>query len=102
MNWNTIGFDKNKKYFINIVKNGHLSHAYLFCGPEGIGKKMFAYDIFRLVNHREPENLKGQSDPDFKLLTPRLEEDDLPAGRHGTKIYIEDIRNLKSFLSLKP
>ena len=90
MNWNTIGFDKNKKYFENAVKNGNLSHAYLFSGPEGIGKKMFAYDIFRLVNNREPEN-----DPDFKLITPRLEEDE-------TKVYVEDIRDLKSFLSLKP
>ena len=96
MNWNTTDFDKNKEYFINAVKNGNLSHAYLFCGTEGIGKKTFAYDIFRLVNQREPEG-----DPDFKLLTPRLEEDDLPAGRHGTKIYIEDIRDLKSYLSLK-
>lgn len=90
MNWNTTGFEKNKKYFENAVKNGNLSHAYLFSGPEGIGKKMFAYDIFRLINNRAPEN-----DPDFKLLTPRLEEDE-------TKIYIEDIRDLKSYLSLKP
>lgn len=67
-----------------------MSHSYLFSGPEGIGKKMFAYDLFSLVNQREPEN-----DPDFKLLTPRLEDDE-------TKIYIEDIRKLKSYLSLKP
>ncbi|MDO8655820.1 MAG: AAA family ATPase [Nanoarchaeota archaeon] len=80
----------NKRYFESTVKNGHLNHAYLFCGPEGIGKKMFAYDLFRLVNKREPAG-----DPDFKLLTPRLEEDE-------TKIYIEDIRDLKSYLSLKP
>lgn len=90
MNWNTTGFEKNKKYFINTVKNGNLSHAYIFSGPEGIGKKMFAYDIFRLVNQREPEG-----DPDFKLLTPRLEDDE-------TKIYIEDVRKLKSYLSFKP
>ena len=67
-----------------------MSHSYLFAGPEGIGKKMFAYDMFRMVNQREPEG-----DPDFKLLTPRLEKDE-------TKIYIEDIRDLKSYLSLKP
>ncbi len=90
MNWNTTGFDKNKKYFENAVKNDILSHAYLFSGPDGIGKKDFAYDIFRLINQREPEG-----DPDFKLLTPRLEEDE-------TKIYIEDVRDLKSYLSLKP
>ncbi len=85
-----MNFNKQREYFANAIKNGHLSHSYLFCGPEGIGKKTFAYDIFRLINQREPE-----SDPDFKLLTPRLENDE-------TKIYIEDIRDLKSYLSLKP
>lgn len=91
----TTSFNKQREYFKNVVKNGHLSHAYLFCGPEGIGKKMFAYEMFRLVNQRDPGVLTGQVDPDFKLLTPRLEEDE-------TKIYVEDIRNLKSYLSLKP
>lgn len=90
MNWTTIGYNSNKKYFEEVIKKGFLAHAYLFSGPEGIGKKIFAYDIFRLVNNREPEG-----DPDFKFLTPRLEEEE-------TKIYIEDIRNLKSYLSLKP
>ena len=83
-------YEKQKAYFENALRRNNLSHAYLFSGPEGIGKKMFAYDVFRLVNQREPEN-----DPDFKLLTPRLENDE-------TKIYIEDIRKLKSYLSLKP
>ena len=80
----------NKKYFENVVKKGMLAHAYVFYGPHGIGKKDFARDLFRLVNKREPEN-----DPDFRLLTPRLEEEE-------TKIYVEDIRDLKSYLSFKP
>ncbi|MEX2090507.1 MAG: hypothetical protein WD989_00005, partial [Candidatus Paceibacterota bacterium] len=82
--------NNNKKYFENVVKNNQLSHAYLFSGPEGVGKKDFAYELFRLVNGRNPEN-----DPDLKLLTPRLEEDE-------TKISIKDVRELKNFLSLKP
>ena len=90
MTWKTIGHNNNKEYFENVIKQGVLSHAYLFCGPEGIGKKKFAYDLFRMINQREPEG-----DPDFKLLTPRLDEDE-------TKIYVEDIRNLKSYLSLRP
>ena len=87
---NTRVFNENREYFEGVVKSGHLSHAYLFSGPEGIGKKDFALDLFRLINGREPDN-----DPDFKLLTPRVEEDE-------TKIYIDDIRNLKKYLSLKP
>src|SRR3989338_6742348 len=90
MVWTVIGHNKNKQYFESCFKNKALAHAYIFCGPEGIGKKVFAHDLFRLVNKREPFG-----DPDFKLLSPRLEEGE-------TKIYIEDIRDLKSYLSLKP
>jgi len=80
----------NKKYFENVVKKDMLAHAYLFSGPDGIGKKDFARDLFLLVNNRESDN-----DPDFRFLAPRLDEDE-------TKIYVEDIRDLKSYLSLKP
>ena len=88
--WTTKGHEKQKIYFEEALKRNNLSHAYLFGGPEGIGKKRFAYDIFRLINQREPEG-----DPDFKLLTPRLED-------YETKIYTEDIRDLKAYLALKP
>ena len=80
----------NKKYFENAVKNGMLAHAYLFSGPEGAGKKDFAFELFRMLNGREPGG-----DPDFQLLSPRVEEDE-------TKIYIDDIRNIRSCLALKP
>lgn len=79
----------NRKYFEGLVKNGMLAHAYLFSGPEGIGKKYFVLELFRLINGREPVG-----DPDFRLITPRTEDDE-------TKIYIEDIRDLKTFLSFK-
>ncbi len=88
-NWTTIGHNSNKKYFENLIEKGILSHAYVFFGSDWVDKKSFAYDLFRLVNGREP-----LGDPDFKLITPRLNEDE-------TKIYVEDIRELKSFLSLK-
>lgn len=81
--------NSNRKYFENVVKNGMLAHAYLFSGPEGVGKKDFALELFRLINSREPVG-----DPDFRLVTPRVEDDE-------TKIYIEDIRDLKTFLSFK-
>jgi DNA polymerase-3 subunit delta' len=90
MNWTTKGHNNSKKYFEDSVRKGVLSHAYLFSGQEGVGKKVFAHDVFRLINQREPEN-----DPDFKFISPRLEEEE-------TKIYVEDIRDVKSFLSLKP
>jgi len=87
--WTTIGHNDNRKYFEAVAKNGALAHAYIFYGPEMIGKKMFAEDLFRLLNSTEPSN-----QPDFKLISPRVEEDE-------TQIYIDDIRELKRFLSFK-
>jgi|SRR3989344_1495059 len=84
-----IGHEKNKKYFKNLIKNESLGHAYLLSGPEMIGKKLFALELYELLNGRRPEN-----DPDFKLVSPRIDEGE-------TQIYIEDVRDIKKFLSLK-
>lgn len=76
-----LGHEKNRKYFKNVIKNGQLVHAYLFTGPKMLGKKLFAGEIFELINKR-----RFQNDPDYTEV-----------GHH-----IEDVRNLKSFMSLKP
>lgn len=79
--WNTIGHIKNKEYFEQAIQNGQLVHAYIFSGPEMVGKKIFAHDLAAILNGRGVEN-----NPDFKSVGPK----------------IEDIRDLKSFLSNKP
>ena len=90
--WQTIGFTKQKKVFENLIEQDALSHAYIFQGPEQIGKKLFAQDLFVKANNR---NTLDPADPDLFILAPAIEEGD-------TKIYIENIRDLKTFLSLKP
>jgi DNA polymerase III delta prime subunit len=92
MNWRTIGFEKQKKFFIEAVKNGSLDHAYLFHGPAMIGKQLFAFDLYELINNRTA----SINEPDFLFVSPKSEKEE------GTKIYIENIRGLKTFLSLKP
>ena len=100
-----IGHHKQKKYFSNVIKNGSLNHAYLLSGPEMIGKKLFALGLYEAMNSRKPEN-----DPDFKLISPKLEEGEPPtyitnervsSQRGGTKLYIEDAKDIKKFLSFK-
>lgn len=85
-----IGHNTNKKYFKNVIKNVSLAHAYFFTGPEMIGKKMLALELFKMINKRSYRN-----DPDFIFIGPNLYEDE-------SKIYIEDIRKLKSFFRFKP
>ncbi len=90
MTWHTIGFKPQKKYFEQLMTAGLVPHALLFTGPDMIGKRMLAFDIYALINGREFK----EGDPDIRVISPRVAEDE-------TKIYIEDIRDLKSFLSLK-
>ncbi|OGN27657.1 MAG: hypothetical protein A2941_01560 [Candidatus Yanofskybacteria bacterium RIFCSPLOWO2_01_FULL_49_17] len=93
--WTINGFEQQKKFFENLARAsppaGGLAHAYIFSGPEMIGKKMFARDLFTIANRMARFALH---DPDLCELAPRLAEGE-------TWIYIDDVRDLKRFLSLK-
>ena len=90
MRWQTIGFNKNKNLFEDIITNKRLGHSYLFWGEDMIGKKTFATELCFIMNDEE-----YHSDLDSLVIAPKILEGE-------TKIYIEDIRNLKSFLSFRP
>src|SRR3989338_6926480 len=83
-------YNKQKIYFENLWKRGNLGHAYLLTGQDTAGKKSFAEDICTLLTGKGFEN-----NPDLKLIQPDKEKDIY-------KVYIENIRDLKSFMSLKP
>lgn len=100
---NFIGNQNIKGYFENLVKNDVLSHAYLFYGPEGIGKKLLAFKISELIaGPANPErNREGSQrasvsyganiNPDLRIIDKGSEE-----------IHIADIRELKNFIHLTP
>lgn len=90
--WSVIGFEENKKYFEKVLKAGRFSHAYVFWGPEMIGKRKFAEELY-LASNKSVFSLVG--DPDLKFVSPRLSDGE-------TKIYIEDAREIKNFFILKP
>ncbi|OGN08914.1 MAG: hypothetical protein A3J46_02540 [Candidatus Yanofskybacteria bacterium RIFCSPHIGHO2_02_FULL_41_11] len=83
-------FEKQKKYFENILHDNLLGHAYLFVGQDLKGKRLFAEDICMLLTGKNFDN-----NPDLRLIQPDTEKDIY-------KIYIEDIRDLKYFMSFKP
>lgn len=103
MSWQTIGFQKQKKTFETLITQGSLSHAYIFQGTEKIGKKSFAQDLFVQINKRSEFD---SADPDLCVVAPKENEGDSPmqsaSARQGTRIYIKDIRDLKTFLSFRP
>ena len=92
MTWNTVGFEPQKRYFRQLIEERQLAHAYLFTGLEMTGKFLFAREIAARANGRTEV---GEFDPDLKIVTPNTAEGE-------TKIYVEDIRDIKAFLSLRP
>lgn len=88
--WDITGFNDNKKLFEHLLSDHALVHAYIFSGPAMIGKKKFAFSLMAVANNRP-----AVSDPDVCFIAPKRAEGE-------AKIYIEDIRDLKSFLSRRP
>lgn len=79
-----LGNKKIQNYFKTLIENDNLSHAYLFYGPQGIGKKLFTKEI--------SEKLAGSlNSPDLRIIDKGSDE-----------IPIADIRELKNFIYLTP
>ena len=50
-----VGQEKTVAALRNAIKEGRLSHAYLFSGPRGTGKTSIAKIVARSVNCEQPE-----------------------------------------------
>jgi len=86
INWQTYGHNKNKSLLEKQLALGCLPHAYLFFGPQGVGKKTLALEFAKSI--LGTENLNNH--PDFQILDARGE------------IIIEAAKEFMSRLSLKP
>ncbi|MCB2184349.1 MAG: DNA polymerase III subunit delta' [Desulfobulbaceae bacterium] len=98
-----IGQDKAKNFLKTSFSRGKSSHAYLFRGPAGVGKKTCANAFTALINCLSPVDgdvcghcsscLKYNSGnhPDFLEIKPQ-----------GTAIKIDQIRELKKTLTYPP
>ncbi|MBI3600099.1 MAG: DNA polymerase III subunit delta' [Nitrospinae bacterium] len=115
-----LGQDRAKRILTNSLLRGAVSHAYLFSGPEGVGKRLTAFTFAKALNcsplethgdkspletHRDKPNREGDScdrclsckkihalnHPDLNFIEPDDES-----------IKIEAVRKLQSRISLKP
>lgn len=95
MTWQTIGFEKIKKYFTNAIEGNtpaqaELAQGYLFTGQEQIGKRTFALELVPLL---QSHSAQGLLNPDLLIIDPAESES-------GYSISIGEVRKIKSFLSL--
>lgn len=84
-----IGHERQLEYLNKAFQKGRISHAYLFYGPEGVGKFTVAKYFAGLFDNPEIIIL----DRGHTLVSEKEERKDIP---------IEDIRELKRRLSLAP
>jgi len=95
-----LGHDKQKEVLLRAVHTGRLAHAYLFEGPEGVGKKLMALALARLVFCEQKSGCSGciacrkidhGNHPDIHVVEP-----------DGNFIKIEQIRSLQREAAYKP
>lgn len=106
MSWQRIrGHDGLVASFVDLVRRGRLAHAYLFVGPSGVGKKLFASELAKamLCEHAGGKLeacdqcasctlVNAGTHPDVMMAARPEEKNDLP---------IETIRDLTEKLYLK-
>jgi DNA polymerase-3 subunit delta' len=108
MSWNAIeGQDAAVQSMRDALERGRLAHAYLFVGPSGVGKRLFAETLAAtLLCEDRPEDsfdpcgrcpgcvqVRARTHPDFMLRGRPGEKHELP---------IETIRQLIHDLGFKP
>ncbi|MCI8482148.1 MAG: DNA polymerase III subunit delta' [Clostridia bacterium] len=96
-----IGNEQVKNLLSNIIEGNKTTHSYLFLGPSGIGKTLFAKEFGKMIlcssQHKPCNNCKSclqfeeNNQPDFSLIEP---EDDV--------IKIDTIRKMQAHLLEKP
>ena len=103
MNFNNIIGNENVKNLLNnSIKSNNLVHSYMFVGPNGIGKSIFAKELAKILlctNNTSPCNscsscvkFESNNHPDFMII----DADD------GKSIKIGQIRLLQEKIAEKP
>ncbi len=97
-----LGHEQAKKIISRGIKAGRTPHAYLFRGPDGVGKKLFARGLAAALNCRSDaegacgictscKKMLSDNHPDFKVVSPEK-----------GAIKIDQVRKVSRELSYSP
>jgi len=98
-----LGHQKQMEILCSALANGRLHHAYLFVGPEGIGKRTVALSLAKAIHCGESNNdfcgqcancarIQAGNHPDVRLIEP------LPGKK---EIGIQQIRDIEKELNFR-
>ena len=109
-----LGQPAAEKEFLDAWISGRMAHAWLLCGPRGIGKATLAYRIARFVLSGGNSGLLGGldtslDDPVIRRIIAGghadlkvLERGWIDDKKMRTEIPVDDVRSVGAFLSLTP
>jgi DNA polymerase-3 subunit delta' len=106
MNWDMLGHEWAVAMLKEHIVHGSYRHAYLFSGPQGIGRRTLALRFSQALNCPEPiapgepcrscrtcQQIENMQHPDLSVLQ---------ADRIGGILRVEQVRELQRSLSLAP
>ncbi len=97
-----VGHENNLALLKQTVTEGRPAHAYLFTGPEGIGKKRIGLRFACLLNcHGAHENLEGSCSVCRRIIAEKHPDVTIERPERGM-IRIDRIRNLQAFFKYAP
>ncbi|MBW7055663.1 DNA polymerase III subunit delta' [Paracoccus bogoriensis] len=105
-----LGHDAARRDFVSAARGGRLHHAWLLCGPRGVGKATLAWAIAKWVlsgmasddltsDPESPETRRVLALSEPRLTVIRRPWDD-KAGRLSAQITVDEIRRLLSFFHM--
>lgn len=111
-NWRLLGHEWAVDMLRRHVSRGEVRHAYLFCGPPGLGRRTLALRLAQALNCEKPiaagqpcyscrscRQIETMGHPDLSVVEP-VDSDFTPSP--GGEIRIQQIRELKKTFALKP
>jgi len=117
-NWNMLGHEWAVDMLHQHAARGDVRHAYLFCGPPGLGRRTLALRLAQALNCTRPiaagvpcgtcrdcKQINAMQHPDLSIIEPTIKDPDNPkeliSGPNG-EIRIQQVRSLQKTINLKP
>ncbi len=106
MTWSIYGHEWAAELLANHIASGGVRHAYLFCGPPGVGRRTLALKFVQALACLQPP-VPGQACGTCRMCdqTIREQQADLHIIRiaeDAANIKVEQIRDLQRLLALSP
>ncbi len=112
-NWNILGHEWAVDMLRQHAARGDVRHAYLFCGPPGLGRRTLALRLAQALNCTQPlapgipcggtcrdcKQIEAMQHPDLNVIQAET-DDKIP--KVGGILKVEQVREVQRTLNLKP